>query len=363
MNKETSNKISEMLNPTESQKERMLENIMSISQNPNASKNSENTSKIPCSAGCAPYKTKHTRCLRYTVCIAAVLCLITTAAFASEILGLDIKFLEFLGPVNEEQGMYIASGSCVINKQIKTGSGTLNIKEAIGDSNYTLVFMEFEAPEGTVLDKAHYTFDITNIDYGGNSWAGYGVKSLPDDDPTDNKISMVLEFRTENTLADEKFSIYFENLAASDTFPGEKYNVLSGKWKGSFKLGFKNCSLDYTLNENVDMFGYSAVLKNISVSPISLTLKLQSKYSEEIADASGEWNYELKLSENDFDSDRFPITVNYIDGTSETTENFNGTSSIQHGSGDMIFIKTFDSMINDKEIKSITFFGTEIPLV
>lgn len=48
------------------------------------------------------------------------------------------------------------------------------------------------------------------------------------------------------------------------------------------------------------------------------------------------------------------------DGTSEMTSIFNGMTNISFISGDMLFIKTFESVINDKEIKSVTFFDTEI---
>lgn len=68
-----------------------------------------------------------------------------------------------------------------------------------------------------------------------------------------------------------------------------------------------------------------------------------------------------KLGPNEY-SDNYPITINYKDGTSETTDIFKGMYHFD-SSGNILFIKTFDNVINDKEVKSITFFSTEILIV
>ncbi|MFC5472259.1 hypothetical protein ACFPPD_26600 [Cohnella suwonensis] len=107
------------------------------------------------------------------------------------------------------------------------------------------------------------------------------------------------------------------------------------------------------------MFGYPAVLKTISVSPISISLKIEGKSLNEINEASGKLK---EFGDNEFEYlDNYPITINYKDGTSETTSIFTGLHVTEFGV-QMLTIKTFEHVINDKEIASIVFFGTEIPI-
>ncbi|GGA04981.1 hypothetical protein GCM10008018_58640 [Paenibacillus marchantiophytorum] len=60
--------------------------------------------------------------------------------------------------------------------------------------------------------------------------------------------------------------------------------------------------------------------------------------------------------------DNYPITINYKDGTSETTSIFTGLHVLDYLNDQMLTIKTFEHVINDKEIASIVFFDKEIPI-
>ncbi|MCQ6560652.1 hypothetical protein [Paenibacillus mendelii] len=60
--------------------------------------------------------------------------------------------------------------------------------------------------------------------------------------------------------------------------------------------------------------------------------------------------------------DNYPITINYQDGTSETTRVFTGFYAGELNNGEMLTIKTFENVINDKEITSIVFFDKVIPI-
>lgn len=286
-------------------------------------------------------------------------CLIITTTVAAAYLGLDIKFLNFLNPSSDEQAEYLANGAYIVDKQVKNKNGTLEINQVIGDSNVTLILMNFTAPKGTVLNKEHYSFENMDIsmDAYGNFY-GYGIISLKDENINDNKISMVMRINTTESLMGQKAHLSFRDLKGSDTIPGEFTTAVSGEWKASFKLNFKNYSTDYQVDKPIKMFDYNATIKTISISPISVALKLESLFTKKISKASGEWEV---LGPNEY-SDLYPITINYKDGTSETTDIFNGMHHLD-GNGDMLFIKTFDKVMNDKEIKSITFFDTEIQIV
>ena len=348
MDKKVVNRISEILEPTEEQRERMFSNILERHRNESAQKRDF-----------TPMKR-----LKPALAAVMVFCLITTTAFAASYWGLDIKFLNFLNPSSNEQAEYLANGAYVVDKQVKNKNGTLNIKQVIGDSNVTFILMDFTAPEGTILNKPHYSFENMYIDTDGYpGFYGYGIISLEDENINDNKISMIMRIETSTSLTGKKIHLKFTDLQGADTKPGEFTTAVSGKWGARFKLNFKSYSTTYQLDKSVTIYDYEAIFKTVSISPISVTLHLDSKFINDIVKASENWEAEnqeaLGLKRN---SDIFPLTINYKDGTSETTSVLTGLQIIGNSDG-IWFIKTFENIINDKEIKSITFFDTEIPIV
>lgn len=224
----------------------------------------------------------------------------------------------------------------------------------IGDNNVTLISMDFIAPEGIILNKEHYSFKDINIDFD-HGFAGYGIISLKDENIEDNKISMVMRLKTNESLMGQKLRLELMDLNGFDTIPGEPTITISG---ASFRLNFKNYSTEYQVDKGIKMGDYDTTIKTLSISLISVALKLESPFAKEISKASDNWE---ELGSNEF-SDIYPITINYKDGTSETTDIFNGMHYLEYSSGNMLFIKTFKNVINDREIESITFFDTGIQI-
>lgn len=264
--------------------------------------------------------------------------------------------MSFLNPVNQEQREYLASGAYVVNKQVQNKDGTLHIKQVIGDSNLTYILMDFTAPEGKVLDAARYRFSGYNIT-AEQGHMSVGFKVLDDGNRSDNKISLVMSIQTINSLAGQNAQFQLKDLQAADPFPGTYTTVIPGVWDTDFKLGFKEYSTSYEVNKSITMFGYGAVLKTISVSPISISLKVESHSMDEIKEAAGP----LKDIGVNQSLDKYPITIKYQDGTSETTNVLNGFLAIENGTH-LFTIKTFENVINSKEIASIIFFDEEIPI-
>jgi hypothetical protein len=330
------NRLFEAITPTTEQKEKMFQNILVQSQN-------ENTRR----RRFTPVKR-----VRSAILAAVLMVCLTTTAFAAY-KGLDETFLKFLNPANHEQAEYLSNGAYVVDKQVANENGTLTIKQVIGDSNLTYILMDFTAPEGTVLDSARYRFEYPMITTDQN-YHSTGFMLLDDENPNDNKISLVMNILTKNAIAGQTVQIKFKNVQAADPFPGNFKTVVSGTWETSLKLDFKEYSTLYQPDQSIIMFGYRAVLKTISVSPISISLKIESTSLKEIDEAAGRLK---EIGENEY-LDNYPITINYKDGTSETTSILNG---LYLGERDqMLTIKTFKNVINDKEIASIVFFGTEI---
>lgn len=68
-----------------------------------------------------------------------------------------------------------------------------------------------------------------------------------------------------------------------------------------------------------------------------------------------------EMGQNEY-LDNFPITINYKDGTSETTSIFTGLTVSELLGNQLFTIKTFEDVINDKKIASIVFFNKEISI-
>lgn len=307
----------------------------------------------------------YTLARRFRPAVLAVMLMVclTTTAFAAAYMGLDETFMKFLNPVNHEQAQYLSNGAYVVDKEMKNKNGTLKIKQVIGNSNLTYILMDFSAPEGTVLDAARYRFldnDITTK----QNFRSVGFKVLDDGNRSDNKISLVMSIMTKNSIAGQKVNFRLKDLQAADPFPGIFTTVIPGIWETDFKLDFKEYSTPYEVNENISMFGYGAVLKTVSVSPISISLKIESRSMDEINEAArkaAKAADSLKEIGANQHLDNYPITIRYKDGTSETTNLFNGMHLTESGTR-LLTIKTFENVINDNEIASIVFFDKEIPI-
>ncbi len=329
------------LAPTDEQKERMYRGILARSRDDNRKRERS-----------APAKRT-----KLAILAAAMTVLLTTTAFAAGLGGLDASFLRFLSPSSSEQAEYLSNGAYAIDKQTSNENGTLIVKQAIGDGNLTYILMDFIAPENTVLDAARYRFENphTTTD---ESFHGTGFQLLDDGNPNDNKISLVMSIMTENSLQGQSARFRFTDLQAADPYPGLFRTVLPGDWEVSFKLDFKAYSSVYQPDKRINLYGYEAVLTSVSVSPISIALKIESKFLKEIGEASGE---RREIGPNQY-ADEYPVTVRYKDGTSETTGIFTGIRLSDLLSGRMLTIKTFEQVINDKEIASVVFFGAEVPI-
>lgn len=281
---------------------------------------------------------------------------LTTTAFAAVYTGLDEALIQFLKPSNKDQVVHMSNGAYTINKIIKNKQGSVAIKQVIGDSNLTYILMDFTAPKGTILNAARYRFHA-HINSNQSSYStGYEV--LDDGNPYDNKISLVMNIMTDNSLAGQTVDIIFRDLEAADPFPGIFETVVSGSWETSLKLDFKEYSTLYQINQGISLYGYKATLKTISVSPISITLKIESDSLKEI----NKFAFKSEEIGPNQSLDKLPITINFKDGTSETTRIFTGMSASYYESNQLITLKTFDNIINDKEIESFVFFGKKIPL-
>lgn len=330
-------KIQQMLGPTELQKQQMLRGIRAKHERLRAPRH---------------------KMLR-TALIAAVFCiLIGTSAFAAVSFGLMDGLRTFLQPATPEQEELLAQGAYVVDKSDSNPNGTLEVKQVIGDSNLIYLLLEFTAPDGTVLDLDGYRFN-GSLD-AGQQTTGAGFVKIADADENDNHMTLVMCEPTREPIAGKRAKLELSDLEGANV--GEEYQpILSGIWTVSFPLDFEDCSVTYPMTQTIPVEGYDMTLQSISVSPLSVTLRANSPYTREIMQSLDE-KY-APYSEN---SPRwFPVTIHYADGSTEAAARgvrMGSTSEVNHLSGDILDIITFDSLINDKAIDSIEICGTVIEL-
>jgi len=292
---------------------------------------------------------------------AIIVCIMTTTVVASAFSGLDNLFFNFLKPSSKEQLHNLENGIYEVNKQITDKNGTLHIKQVIGDSNLTYILMDFTASEETVLDAARYRFNAgrLNYDFGpdNSNLHGPGFTLLDDGHPNDNKISLVMSLVTKNSTQGGTLNIRFDGLEAADPLPGVFETVVAGKWEADLKLDFINNATMYSIHKPISIHGYQATLSTISISPISIALKLNSPFAREINNTAREVN------ETDLNRGEYPVTIIYKDGTTEATSTIDSTEVMtSYTDNTIIAITPFEKVINDKEIESIVFFDTVIPI-
>ncbi len=247
----------------------------------------------------------------------------------------------------------MSNGALNVNKQVVQKNGTLEITQVIGDSHQLYIFMRFTAPKGTVLNAERYAFDGPKSDFyidGVHSNYGYGWISIPDENPNDNITDFVMTIHSEMSTMGHKISLDLEDLCAAAPIPDEFKPILTGKWSTSFNLDFKDTSRTYVPAQSVKVHGYDATVESITLSPISIAMKLASANMQGIWDAADQ-------TENE---PRFPITILYKDGTSETT--VEPVFSTSQGYNAIFFVTPFGKVVNDKEISAVSFFGTVIPI-
>lgn len=287
-----------------------------------------------------------------------IVCMAATTAYAAAYMGLDWKLLRFLNPANSEQEIYLENGAYVVDETAANENGTLEVKQILGDSNLIYILMDFTAPEGTVLNADRYRFH-SHLDRPGSNSAGYGYTLLDDEDANDNKISLVLTYLSDNIIPGSPVTLQVNDLEAADAFPDNFETVIPGSWETKFDMNYKDLSTTRLVQQKLSLYGYEATLSSISISPISVTLKVSSEHAKEISEASSRAMKEVGPNEY---LDNYPITINYQDGTSEKTTMFTGLSSGDLIKNEITIIKTFTPIIKNKEIETIAFFDAVIPV-
>lgn len=316
------------------------------------------TEEIPMKQAILTNDTTQTKKRRFlpkavgAIAAAAILCGSALAVST----GLDGRLLEFLGVTTAEQAEPLIAGAQVVNRTVKNAGSTLTVREVLGDKDNLYLLLNFTAPEGTALDAYGYRFqkDIVTLDAQA-SWQGIGYTKLEDDDPADNSLDLVMHITADSISRDGTITLRMGNLEAAAGF-GEPYVPVDipGEWKLRFSLQCADSSLAWETQTPVTLYGQEAMVTEVSLSPLSVTVKGNGETMDEVVEAARTSDVQ----------GYFPVTIHFQDGTCLTTSGEAGdgyTTLVREGH---VFYTnwTLHQIIDPNQVDHLIFGGTVIPV-
>ncbi|MBN7772024.1 DUF4179 domain-containing protein [Clostridium aminobutyricum] len=308
--------------------------------------------------------SKNIRKRRLGILLAACISVFAMGAVGFAAVSLNGGMLSFFNPKSQEETELLNSIGMIIDKQVSANGLTIDVKEAVGDSNAVYVMFDIIAPEGMVLDKEQYTFVTNNIQIGGaigSYGMGYSFQELEDANKTDNRIPMMLCLSSSKKLVGENMTISFEDFSTYKTEeematipqmtePGtagdenDWYHILiQGEWKITFPLNYKDNSLCWNVNQKISYKDMEVNVKQIRLSPISINMTLNNLDLKHHDVMEAPWLIHMKNGD--------VIDLNKC-GRGAYTGSLKGT----------IIDAQFDQIVRLEDVESIEFCGTIIPV-
>lgn len=236
---------------------------------------------------------------RGLVAAVAAISLLIGAAGATSLAGLSPQFRELFGI--DSAGQEEKLGARILDQvfEDKNGSGaSITIKEVVADQERLYLRMEFAAPEGTVApvpDQAEegknrcwfngetgyacffYADEDCTVSANPPSGWNYGIEYLADDDPTDNRVELLFILSTERGFSDSAAYCVLRGISNLGMWvDGQAVTVAEGL-DIDVVIPFKSATEYYAFQGRsaVKLEGTTmAVVENLTVSPISITMDL-----------------------------------------------------------------------------------------
>lgn len=236
---------------------------------------------------------------RGLVAAVAAISLLIGAAGATSLAGLSPQFRELFGI--DSAGQEEKLGARILDQvfEDKNGSGaSITIKEVVADQERLYLRMEFAAPEGTVVpvpDQAEegknrcwfngetgyacafYADEDCTVSANPPSGWNYGIEYLADDDPTDNRVELLFILSTERGFSDSVAYCVLRGISDLGMWvDGQAVTVAEGL-DIDVVIPFKSATEYYAFQGRsaVKLEGTTmAVVENLTVSPISITMDL-----------------------------------------------------------------------------------------
>lgn len=321
----------------------------------------------------------------WTLALVAVMTL-AFAGMAVAQFSLDRDFLGFFNASEQQAGALQQAGQEVM-RQASDNGATLTVEQVVGDRRSLYVLLDFAAPAGTVLDADTYNWREAWLDLSESSSAGYYFENLPDDDPTDNHIRMLLCLNTESSLSGQQLSLNLGDLQGYYPEIMDYQVTTEGNWQISFTLDYTPSFRVIGQEAAIQLGSATAHVTELEISPISLAVTAQIDNPEGFAPPAGyvepqggsvafdeggsvafdeggselaAGSFEIPVAErmSDFMGDLASLTVTLKDGS--ILETRSGGGHTDDSTAQMIF--TFDRILDIEDIASVVYCGQELKL-
>lgn len=284
---------------------------------------------------------------------------------------------DLLGFFNAEQ-LPQQSGQ-EINMQTSNENGTLTVEQVVGDRQSVYVLLDFVGPEGEALDKVSYSWEQAYVWLDKSNGCGYHFEDLPDDDPTDNHIRMLLCLNTDTSLKGQTLDLNLGGLRGYSVEDMDYTQRFEGEWKLSFKLDYTPISDVLPQDLDIQLGDATVHINSLEVSPFSMVVDVDvlnadgyvapDWYEEpqgggvEILEDGTErmFSYaespvEVKIGDLLGDLDGFKVTLK--DGT--VLETNGGGANSDKGHHQCIF--HFSQLVQLEDIASVSYLGMALKL-
>lgn len=327
-----------------------------------------------------PNHRRFSGAVRLAALLAAAVCL-ATAGYAAAAASPTLRDSVFAGGAAYEQS------SSFIGRSVDNQGWTATITDCVGDDYYLYLGLDLTAPEGTVLDADWYCFGdlaeyVLKFSDFRNS-AGQKIWQLPDEDPTDNRVSFVITasalFEKDGHFNNQKMRLRLPELRTGrlnlETLDHEYTTIKSGKWDfGNITLDYPDSTIRLTLNLPVTTLGVEAVITELAVSPLSVSVRIEGDALK------GHHSWVPKNARDGWYSciDYQEIVLHFDDGTAFTVDqaDSNVAGSLCTGGDDpskdglLVLRRTYSANINGvsdrlvdvDRVVSVSVCGVEIPL-
>lgn len=225
--------------------------------------------------------------VRRIAAAAAVLCLLSVLSVAAVAQVTGNPTLR--DAVTGDRAGYDQS-SGIIGRCAVSDGWTVTITDCVGDESYCYIGVEVEAPEGTVLDGGYYLmnaeFDSNMLSKGNGGGWDHFLRTLPDDDPTDNKVRMVYEWSAlgaglSGAKVRLKLANFYEQLDYNwEAHDWNKEYLSYGEWDfGWMTADYADNVKHIPLEEDIPIEGGDGLLlvDEIVVSPLGVTFHFANR--------------------------------------------------------------------------------------
>ena len=270
---------------------------------------------------------------------------------------MDDNFLSFLQPASEEQAADLNAVGSDVTQEVTDNGVTVRARQMVGDGHRLYLLMDVIAPEGTVLDAENDSFGQPFCHVDGGDGFGYSFERLADDNPNDNKMSMVLSLDAADDMMGHNLNLDLTDFKRYSMEKMDYETLFAGNWKMTIPINYTNQAEKRDIGKTIAYRDGELVFEDMEISPLSLNVNVSGSIVEQI-DKNFEGAESGKLPDDTYmgldDYENLKITLK--DGS---LVNMRGAGS-SGGHGEMTINYEFERMIELDNIQSISFNGNEI---